>query len=142
MFTVVLRKLPLISKSSTVEFSFSGKDAVLPSVAWTGEGELVQLEYRTNSTTRSSELTAAPLVDVYPNPTTGQAALRFDLPSDATVKCFLFSAFGKLESFEQVSLAAGENTIQMKKLETLPLGIYTYVLSNGNWIEKGKIVKQ
>jgi hypothetical protein len=95
--------------------------------------------YYMGSPASVSENASASFVNVFPNPSKGDATIEYTLPASALVRISIFSEGGKLVSvllneFQQ----AGMHSIPFKR-EGLSAGQYFYVLEAGNQSFKGLI---
>ena len=77
---------------------------------------------------------------IFPNPTQGQATLRFELPSAGSVSYNLVDMMGKeVIAGASVQYAAGLNDIQINTSQLAP-GLYFYNLKVGNQVFSNKLV--
>ncbi|MDA3842883.1 MAG: T9SS type A sorting domain-containing protein [Candidatus Kapabacteria bacterium] len=82
-------------------------------------------------------------INIYPNPVSSQATIKFRLESPALVKCDIFDVFGrKVAEVVSTQYPAGENTILFSKGDLGP-AVYFVVLnlSDGQRIEKKFVIE-
>lgn len=85
-----------------------------------------------------NKLTAAPVsVNIFPNPSNGLTTLQVNANHSGTAKITLVSVVGQLVYSKEVSLAAGENTIQIDAKD-FAAGVYSVMVDSGN----GTVVKK
>jgi photosystem II stability/assembly factor-like uncharacterized protein len=79
---------------------------------------------------------------IYPNPSSGNAAIRFSLQNKGKVKIVIYDIMGKeVKSIPDPSGTPGQHTVSFSTSE-LPSGLYYYRLIAGDQVESGKFIRQ
>jgi serine protease AprX len=77
----------------------------------------------------------------YPNPSTGNTTLSFELSKAGSVQVGVYSITGRLvKSFEKANLSAGKNELFIEA-EDLPTGTYIIKLVSGKESQSVKFIK-
>lgn len=76
----------------------------------------------------------------YPNPASDQVTFEFHLQSSAEVKLMIFNGLGQLvATLSDESQDSGDHQILWKTAD-IPLGIYFYIITEGDQLSSGKIL--
>ena len=78
--------------------------------------------------------------DVYPNPFTHTFTVAYDAESGGTATLLLYDITGRLVTRTVAPASPGSNTLIWDAGYTLPAGMYTYELSLGNAVSRGKVL--
>jgi len=77
---------------------------------------------------------------IFPNPSSGQTTIAFELKQDSHIKLDIYSINGQLiKTITDQYLSAGEHAATFDANEFTP-GIYTYTIKAGIQIKNGKII--
>ena len=77
-------------------------------------------------------------VTIFPNPTSEEVNIRFNVPTDGEISLFLMDSQGKLVKTDKIGTAVTDKAINM---QDLPAGIYYLRLTKGKLVNVYKVVK-
>jgi hypothetical protein len=77
-----------------------------------------------------------------PNPFSGNITARIDVQEAQVVSLYLLNDLGQAINRRQYTLSAGQNTVEIRQLESLPSGLYTLQVRTGETVVNRKLVKR